>query len=1070
MGQVSTQLEDKNLSKLGTTASLDEGSNKQKGPLFDQLADPLVDPLGSGGGGDPSMPNPQDLGAQQGAIEQMSDLTPRPGDDLLDAENEEEDEAGAQSADPTVEGQQEDQGEPDPLGGPDRGEGQDDPQGEGSSDHDQSSEQQKPDPNAKKDPSADNTPKDPRPDHGDATSPGSETGGGGDTGGDSAGGEREDQGQSGPGGGGLGPDGALLDYEGLTAGELSEYVNEKAWHDYWAHGSDTGMAVGDRFSLVGRAMGAGMLEGLVGGVSAGLIQGVVGTALKGVRYAGGLFTAVEIFRQGPANWAMQGPEKFKGAIDKWSTGDTVDRVEAVIDVIDGINTIIGQISGICMMVAGLGSVVAAASIFFPFLLPIVPFLLTVIPMAAQWGMMLGRISSVIGAAVTLMRLVPITMRAGQILLSDADPAIQAARAEKLNKQVGAFTDDATSRVVKSGTEKMTEKSFEKMGGLLGGNKVHEPSHEPHEKVGDSDKKIGFFKKTLATALDLDNLNPKEIKEGFKKVHEATETNKEISASLKPQAQSYKSSHDAFSESSGKANGLENLQSSMVQNMSQNKVSKQEFKMFLAVGSDASSARSQADLDHEALSKDRGAFGKSAFNNLIHREQVHSGEEFGEGSAKSFRDAGMNALGVAGNDHWLEGLKELPNDGSVGSTDPPDKKLEKSNKKLYDLKMERARESFEGREKWVEGRRDKEKEHNKEALAERKLRFPQGAEEFSEGQQEYSEKLLETRERTSGALVDATLSPEARAGMNDKQTEARNQLKPKVMAAMDKVDAVRASLAALPPPPEPQESILTNSAENFAKIDAEIQALQGMKGTVAQQRAAAIAQVAVGQRALALGQQNTKAALDEQKALEEKKKKRQKAEQDLAEKQARSHEATDPLQGFMAGVADMVGYLLQLAGVLPDSVGGDQLKAADPKGLQTGLEQTQRGGQEAGKGLGEGVRVAGQQSKIGALAENWMNSGLTGLMGVNARLARDQAESQSASQQYASAESTLLDRLAKLEAGREAQRQRHATAMATLETWTQTHRAERLKKQGDLDADLEVVNTLLQGGGAPAHAE
>ena len=41
----------------------------------------------------------------------------------------------------------------------------------------------------------------------------------------------------------------------------------------------------------------------------------------------------------------------------------------------------------------------------------------------------------------------------------------------------------------------------------------------------------------------------------------------------------------------------------------------------------------------------------------------------------------------------------------------------------------------------------------------------------------------------------------------------------IQQAMDMIDATRSGLQALPPPPEAQESVLTNSADNAAKIEA-----------------------------------------------------------------------------------------------------------------------------------------------------------------------------------------------------------------------------------------------------------
>lgn len=1069
MGYVATKADEK--TTLGKTQKpeTEVSANKQQTPAFDQLKDPLADPLGGQG--------PQGSGETPDPANATGDLTPGTGGKKPKQGDNPDEKPSEGSSDPTN-AKLKDKPPGSPGDGPKDGEGSGDPQAIAQGDKGDKTD---------KDETGDKGDKGETTNQGETTGAktsgsGAKTGNKGDKegnkdetasgGGDSGGGDTAqlmDSGSGGSGGsgGGSGGDGALKAFPELSESELSEYVNEKAWHDYWVNRSDTGMGTSDKWWLVGRALGAGALEGLVNGVSAGVVHGIAASAMKKMRFAGGVFTAVEFFRMGPKNWVMQGPEKFKGAYDKLKTGDVVDRVEGVIDILDGINTIIGQISGICMLVAGLGSIVAVASIFMPFLLPIVPFLLTVIPLAAKWGMILGRLSGIMGAVLTLLRLVPITMRAVQIVASDADPAVQAARAEKLSKQVSSFTEDASSRLVKTGVEKGIEKGSNKISSAMGKNKVSGPSEQPQQKVDATDKKIGTFKKLMGIAFDAENLNKNKIKENFGKINENFDADKSATSSLKGDAKGYRGAQDAYSTANTRANKLDQIKGQRLTDWAENK-SDAKLDKYMKTSSKAYEAQNKADAARKTRGNARGQFGRN-LGGFLTGGQRDGSEEISGDAIKAYRDLYFGSKAKAGTDGTLEAIKGLPDDGSVGGTDLADDKLKDRDPELYKLKMDRARNAIGARQSFVGSERTEIRQENMAALSDRVKANPQGATEYVPGQMAYSDRLMDLGQATSRATVDAELSVDQRTGMSEDQQKARNNLRPKIQAAMDKVSAMRDQLQALPPPPESQESVLTNASDNATLIEAEIQALEAQRGEIAQQKAAAEIQRKTAERAVVTGEQNRQAADDERRALDEKAKKRDKARQDIAERQSQTGSAMDPMQGIKGEVMSMVMYLLKIAGVLPDSVGGDKVKAANPKGLGTGMEKAESGGKDAKAGLGEGQKAMEQQGRLGAMASNWLNSGLAGLLKVNSGLARDLAETRVAQGQYETADKTLVERLKRLEDARAAQRQRHATAMASIQDWTTSHRAKRLKGQETLDASMNEVDQLLAANGQPTSA-
>ena len=199
---------------------------------------------------------------------------------------------------------------------------------------------------------------------------------------------------------------------------------------------------GDKGSLVLNALGSGAAEGLVNGAQALIVDTILNKLTKRIPYAGGFIGAAEILKDPGAWWEGSFAQPFSQLGDLWA-GDWIDKLEAVVNILDMVNTVIGTLSTVCLVVAGAGFV---ASLFFPALFPFVA-------MAAKWGLLLGEISSLAGLVIDVVRGALIAARTAQILISDADPALQAKRAERLQAQTGKWVASSTARAGNSLTRK-----------------------------------------------------------------------------------------------------------------------------------------------------------------------------------------------------------------------------------------------------------------------------------------------------------------------------------------------------------------------------------------------------------------------------------------------------------------------------------------------------------------------------------------------------------------------------------------------------------------------------------------
>lgn len=286
-------------------------------------------------------------------------------------------------------------------------------------------------------------------------------------------------------------------YAELAGGSLSKYANEKAWHDSWKQAgsqaqSAGGPGVGDRVGLVGEALLSGGADGFVQGAQAAIIDVVLNKATSKIPYAAGFIAMAQIAYDPKKWWADTVTTgivgKVGGGWDKLTGegSDWIDRFEGVVNILEGLNNIIGLASTVCM-------IVAAAGFILSFICPaLIPF----VALAAKWGLLLGEINTVVGLGLNLMRLIIVVARSVQIAVSDANPEVQAKRAEKLKEMMTEWTSDFTKRQGNKLAGKLQTKKDGKAG---------EPGHDgkaaPHGDGSAATQKKGGWKSRLAKIGD-----------------------------------------------------------------------------------------------------------------------------------------------------------------------------------------------------------------------------------------------------------------------------------------------------------------------------------------------------------------------------------------------------------------------------------------------------------------------------------------------------------------------------------------------------------------------------------------
>ncbi len=237
--------------------------------------------------------------------------------------------------------------------------------------------------------------------------------------------------------------GAPEKYAELSTGPLSKYAGEKAWHDSWKAAGAKTEAVGgtENGKLALEALGAGAADGFAQGAQAAIIDVVLNKATSKIPYASG-FIAMAQIAYDPNKWFQDTIVSGVGGklVGGWNKAfgeesDGIDRLEGVLNILEGLNNIIGIASTVCM-------IVAAAGFILSFICPaLIPF----VALAAKWGLLLGEINTVVGLALNAIRLVIVIWRAKQVAMEDANPEVQAKRAEKLKGMMTEWTADFTKR-------------------------------------------------------------------------------------------------------------------------------------------------------------------------------------------------------------------------------------------------------------------------------------------------------------------------------------------------------------------------------------------------------------------------------------------------------------------------------------------------------------------------------------------------------------------------------------------------------------------------------------------------
>jgi len=201
-----------------------------------------------------------------------------------------------------------------------------------------------------------------------------------------------------------------------------------------------------RLDLVLDALGTGAAKGAYEGVKGILLDTAINVASTKIPYLAGIVEVLS-FAWDPKGWiegvgnGLMGGGNFGQAMSSFSEANVtsfegwVNLITGVLQFVDGINSIISTVSKVCWFVAGVGAI---AAIFFPALWPFVA-------MAAQWGMVIGGISTAIGLAVSALRALVILLQSLMILYGDADPEELLASRDLLAQQTETFTQQFVER-------------------------------------------------------------------------------------------------------------------------------------------------------------------------------------------------------------------------------------------------------------------------------------------------------------------------------------------------------------------------------------------------------------------------------------------------------------------------------------------------------------------------------------------------------------------------------------------------------------------------------------------------
>lgn len=210
--------------------------------------------------------------------------------------------------------------------------------------------------------------------------------------------------------------------------------------------------VPSREELVTNALTGGAWTGFTGGLKSVAIDTVLNVAGSKIPYLSGFVEIGNLVYKGfkTGDWAAgfkdlgagligssNGKNLYAEGIKKLVSGDPLDMLEGLVDLGSGIKSTIDTLSSICWIVAGLGFILS----WIPGMQWLIPF----VALAAKWGSVLGMIGTVMGAVLSMLRMVLIPLRAADILYWESDPAAAAAKAERLQQDTQAFVQTWTER-------------------------------------------------------------------------------------------------------------------------------------------------------------------------------------------------------------------------------------------------------------------------------------------------------------------------------------------------------------------------------------------------------------------------------------------------------------------------------------------------------------------------------------------------------------------------------------------------------------------------------------------------
>lgn len=207
-----------------------------------------------------------------------------------------------------------------------------------------------------------------------------------------------------------------------------------------------------RAELVQNALTGGAWQGFKGGLMSVAMDTVINMAGSKIPYLSGFVEMGNIVYKGfkTGDWAAgfkdlgagligssNGKNLYAEGVKKLISGNPLDMLEGFVDLGSGIKSTIDTLSSICWIVAGLGFLLS----WIPGMQWLIPF----VALAAKWGSVLGMIGTVMGAVLSIARMILIPLRAMDILFWESDPEAAAAKAERLQTDTQAFVQTWTER-------------------------------------------------------------------------------------------------------------------------------------------------------------------------------------------------------------------------------------------------------------------------------------------------------------------------------------------------------------------------------------------------------------------------------------------------------------------------------------------------------------------------------------------------------------------------------------------------------------------------------------------------